>query len=84
MITIRLENPFAPGKVLTVGIAITLTGLMIPDQAVGMKGLFHTKAAAEKAAKRFGCSGAHKMGKKWMPCSMHEVHDQELDRQIHN
>ena len=84
MITIRLEHPFTPRKVLTVGIAITLTGLMIPDQAVGMKGLFHTKAAAEKAAKKFGCSGAHKMGKKWMPCSMHEVHDQELDHQIHN
>ena len=83
MITIRLEHPFAPRKVLTVGIAIILTGLIIPDQAVGMKGLFHTKAAAEKAAKKFGCSGAHKMGKKWMPCSMHEVHNQEHDRQIH-
>jgi len=79
-----LEQPFAPRKVLNVGIAIILTVLMIPDQAFGMKGLFHTKAAAEKAAKKFGCSGAHKMGKKWMPCSMHEVHDQELDHQINN
>ena len=79
-----MEHPFAPRKFLTVCIAITLTGFVLPDQAVGMKGLFNTKAAAEKAAKRFGCSGAHKMGKKWMPCSMHEVHDQELDRQIHN
>ena len=84
MITIKLEHHFAPRKVLTVGISIILTGLMIPYQAVGMKGLFNTKAAAEKAAKRFGFSGAHKMGKKWMPCSMHEVHDQELDHQIHN
>ena len=57
---------------------------MIPDQAVAMKGLFHTKAAAEKAAKKFGCSGAHKMGRKWMPCSMHEVYDQELEHQTHN
>ena len=79
-----MEHLFAPLKVLTVGIAISLTCLMIPDQAVGMKGLFNTKAAAEKAAKRFGCSGAHKMGKKWMPCSIHEVHDQELDHQNHN
>jgi len=79
-----LDHPFALKKILTVSITIALAGLMIPDQAVGMKGLFNTKAAAEKAAKRFGCSGAHKMGKKWMPCSMHEVHDQELDHQIHN
>ena len=83
LITIKLIHPSAPRKVLTVGIAIILTGLMIPDQAVGMKGLFHTKAAAEKAAKKFGCSGAHKMGKKWMPCSMHEVNDQEFDNKIH-
>ena len=79
-----MEHLFAPRKVLTVGIAIILIGLMIPDQAVGMRSLFNTKAAAEKAAKRFGCSGAHKMGKKWMPCAMHEVHDQEPDHQIHN
>ncbi len=84
MIIIRLEHKVEPRKVLTVCIAIALTVLMIPYQAVGMKGLFHTKAAAEKAAKRFGCTGAHKMGKKWMPCSMHEIHDQELDHQIHN
>ena len=84
MITIRLEHPFTQRKVLTVGIAISLTGLVIPEQVVSMKGLFHTKAAAEKAAKRFGCSGAYKMGKKWMPCSIHEVHDQELDHQNHN
>jgi hypothetical protein len=79
-----LRHPFSLLKVLTVGIAIILTGVMIPDQAVGMKGLFNTKAAAEKAAKRFGCSGAHKMGKKWMPCFIHEVHDQELNHQHHN
>ena len=84
IIILSLANPCSPGKVLKLGIAIILTGLMIPDQAFGMKGLFHTKAAAEKAAKKFGCSGAHKMGKKWMPCSMHEVHDLELDHQIHN
>ena len=84
IIILRLLNPCSPGKVLKLGIAIILTGLMIPDQAFAMKGLFHTKAAAEKAAKKFGCSGAHKMGRKWMPCSMHEVHDQELEHQTLN
>ena len=53
---------------------LVFAGLLIPDQANGMKGLYHTKAAAEKAASKFGCIGAHKMGKKWMPCSMHRSH----------
>ena len=33
--------------------------------------LFNTKEEAEKAASKYGCFGAHKMGKKWMPCKMH-------------
>ncbi len=49
----------------------------ISDKAFGMQALFNTKAAAEKAAKKFGCSGVHKMGKKWMPCSMQEMQDHE-------
>ena len=32
--------------------------------------LFDTEKEAEKAAHKYGCSGAHKMGKKWMPCKM--------------
>ena len=36
-----------------------------------MPGLFKTKEEAEKAAKRYGCVGAHKMAEKWMPCKMH-------------
>ena len=35
-----------------------------------MPGLFKTKEEAEKAATEYGCIGAHKMGKKWMPCEM--------------
>ena len=34
-------------------------------------GVFKTKEEAEKAARKYGCVGAHKMGKKWMPCKMH-------------
>ena len=33
--------------------------------------LFETKEKAEKAAAKYGCIGAHKMGEKWMPCKMH-------------
>ena len=35
-----------------------------------MPGLFKTKNEAEKAAAKYGCVGAHKMGEKWMPCEM--------------
>ena len=36
-----------------------------------MSDLFNSKQEAEKAASKYGCIGAHKMGKKWMPCKMH-------------
>ena len=36
-----------------------------------MSDLFNTKEEAEKAASKYGCIGAHKMGTKWMPCKMH-------------
>ena len=36
-----------------------------------MSNLYNTKEEAEKAASKFGCIGAHKMGNKWMPCEMH-------------
>ena len=39
--------------------------------------LFETKAEAEKAAKKFNCKGAHKMGNKWMPCESHAIHEKE-------
>ena len=34
--------------------------------------LFDTKEQAEKEAYRFDCEGAHQMGNKWMPCSIHK------------
>ena len=34
--------------------------------------LYATKAEAEAAAKQhFNCTGAHLMGKQWMPCAQH-------------
>jgi hypothetical protein len=36
-----------------------------------MLDLYQTKEEAEKAASKYGCIGAHKMGNKWMPCEMH-------------
>ena len=37
----------------------------------GVQALYPTKAAAEKAAKDFHCTGAHQMGDQWMPCTKH-------------
>ena len=36
-----------------------------------MLDVFNTKKEAEEAASKYGCTGAHKMGNKWMPCKMH-------------
>ena len=52
-----------------------------------MPALFESKIEAEKAAKKFGCEGAHKMGNKWMPCEMHGDHKKmgkHDDHQHHN
>lgn len=38
----------------------------------GVPALYATQAEAEKAAElHFNCSGAHRMGDQWMPCSQH-------------
>ncbi len=39
--------------------------------------LFDTKEQAEKEAYKVGCEGAHQMGDKWMPCSMHKHNHQK-------
>ena len=46
--------------------------------------LFETKAEAEKAAKDFNCTGAHKMGNKWMPCKNHADHKDTEKHDSHN
>tara|TARA_A100000164_G_scaffold347694_1_gene349317 strand:+ start:178 stop:603 length:426 start_codon:yes stop_codon:yes gene_type:complete len=41
------------------------------EKEILMPGLFNSKEEAEKAAPMYECSGAHKMGEKWMPCKIH-------------
>ncbi len=43
---------------------------------------FDTRREALKAAKSFNCTGAHKMGNKWMPCATHEAHENSHDKNI--
>jgi len=42
------------------------------EKEIKMPMLFDTREQAEKEAYKFGCEGAHQMGKKWMSCSMHK------------
>ena len=42
------------------------------EKEIKMPMLFDTREQAEKEAYKFGCEGAHQMGNKWMPCSMHK------------
>jgi len=42
------------------------------EKEMTMPMLFDTREQAEKEAYKFGCEGAHQMGNKWMPCSMHK------------
>ena len=46
------------------------------SQKSGTPALFETKLEAETAAKNFNCTGAHKMGEKWMPCKSHEAQEE--------
>ena len=39
------------------------------DKENMMSDFFNTKEEAEKAASKYGCIGAHRMGNKWMPCT---------------
>ena len=42
------------------------------EKEMKMPMLFDTKAQAEKEAYKLGCEGAHQMGDKWMPCTIHK------------
>ena len=42
------------------------------EKDMKMPMLFDTKVEAEKEAYKYGCKGAHQMGDKWMPCTIHK------------
>ena len=59
--------PFLAMTILTLGYSNKPV-----DKELKMPMLFDTREQAEKEAYKFGCKGAHQMGNKWMPCSMHK------------
>ena len=63
--------------------SFSLMGCSGNSQTNGTPALFETKAEAEKAAKDFNCTGAHKMGDQWMPCKTHKVHEKNKKHSGH-
>ena len=64
--------------------SFSLIGCSSNSQTSGSPALFDTKLDAEKAAKNFNCTGAHKMGEKWMPCKSHEAREESGKNKSHN
>tara|TARA_Y100001968_G_scaffold46293_1_gene36506 strand:- start:237 stop:485 length:249 start_codon:yes stop_codon:yes gene_type:complete len=77
-------NNFKPiFSVLFISIPLLMIGCTNKPKTSGTPALFETKVEAEKAAKNFNCSGAHKFGKNWMPCKNHETFYGTKNNQSH-
>ena len=64
-------------------ISLSLMGCSTNSQTKSTRALFDTRQEAEKAAKKFNCTGAHKMGDKWMPCKSHDAHEAREKHENH-
>jgi hypothetical protein len=63
-----------PQSLGTIGVlaALMLLAPLVQANPAAVPALYATKAEAEAAAKQhFNCTGAHPMGKQWMPCASH-------------
>ena len=69
---------------IIISISFSLMGCSGNPKTNGTPALFETKAEAEEAAKDFNCTGAHKMGDKWMPCQSHADHEETGKHESHN
>ena len=69
---------------IIISLSFSLIGCSSNSQRKGTPALFDTKLEAEKAAKNFNCTGAHKMSEKWMPCKNHEALEESGKDEAHN
>ena len=69
---------------IILSISFSLLGCSSNTETNGTPALFSTKAEAEKAAKDFKCTGAHRMGEKWMPCKSHTAHEDPKKNDTHS
>ena len=78
-------NKFKPIlSTVILSVSFSLIGCSDNSQTKGTPSLFETKIEAEKAAKDFNCTGAHKMGDKWMPCKSHDAHEKGEKHEGHH
>ncbi len=70
-------------SVLVMTISFSTMGCSTNSESSSTRALFDTKEEATKAAKNFNCTGAHKMGNKWMPCKSHDVHEEGSKHEKH-
>ncbi len=69
-----MKSPKSIFSILVISLAFSLIGCS-NSKSRGTRSLFETRAEAEKAAKDYNCTGAHKMEDKWMPCKSHDAHE---------
>ena len=70
-------------SVLVMTISFSIKGCSTNSESSSTRVLFDTKEEATKAAKNFNCTGAHKMGNKWMPCKSHDAHEEGSKHEKH-
>ena len=63
-------------SVLAISLSFSVMGCSNNSESSSTRALFDTREEAAKAAKNFNCTGAHKMGNKWMPCKSHDAHEE--------
>ena len=70
-------------SVLVMTISFSIMGCSTNSESSSTRALFDTREEAAKAAKNFNCTGAHKMGNKWMPCKSHDAHEEGKKHEKH-
>ena len=64
---------------ISIPFAVCFAFAVYPMASLGhSKGIYQTKADAEKRAGELGCKSAHQNNGKWMPCA----NERELHRQL--
>jgi hypothetical protein len=68
MTAMRSQIASAMGRLVTIG-ALATTPLLASSAHAHMRGMYATKAEAEKRATELKCKGTFAMGTMWMPCA---------------
>jgi hypothetical protein len=87
-----MKNKFFMGpQIILISLPMQLCLLFVPILVFGvfsappaiahMKGMYDTKAEAEKRAAQLKCKGTFQMGDMWMPCATERVLHDALQRQ---